>query len=102
MILVFAAPDDPVAAGGIRKLAQRGAEVVRWDALAFPGRIALSMRWDRRGRRSKRAVIGGHAVCLDDVRAVWHRRTAAARPSELADARMRGFVEREATYVLKK
>ncbi|HEX3766569.1 MAG TPA: hypothetical protein VHW23_48075 [Kofleriaceae bacterium] len=102
LILVFATADDPVAAQGAAALARRGADVVRWDVAAFPADIQLAMRWDRRGRRTKRAVIGGRAIQLDDVDAVWHRRMWAGPAPALTEPRIRRFVEHETNCVLQE
>jgi glutathione synthase/RimK-type ligase-like ATP-grasp enzyme len=101
MILVLSLADDPVAREGERRLRARGADVLLFDSRTLPESAQLHLGWDAQGVRHGHLISAeGRAVDLSSIRAVWHRRAMAGRPSAIRDPMHRKFVEEETDRVL--
>ena len=81
MILILSGHDDPHVPYVLPILEARGARVLWFDPRQFPGQSRISLALDRQGVGTKRLRVDGRTIDLDEVSAVWVRRSnSPSRP----------------------
>lgn len=96
MIVILTAPSDPHADHVVQKLRDRGVVPVRFNPAQFPTEAQLSLAYTATGQVRSILRTGREIVDLSRVSAVWYRRPdPPAAHEEIADARLRGYVEGE-------
>lgn len=75
-ILVLAAPDDLTADLVVLALAERGADVFRWDTAEFPQRSQITARLTQRGWTGT-LTTPERVLNLEDVTGIYYRRPGA-------------------------
>jgi hypothetical protein len=101
MILIVTASSDSTACHVMRKLEERGADVIRFDPAQFPSHASISVSYGKAGELRAKLSTEDAEVDLHLLDALWHRRPQCPVPSEqITDTSMRDYVQAECTNYL--